>query len=703
MRKRSNQRITKIKRDYVEELLKRAEAMDVADAVSIQPPGSDLIPYPDMNNLRLWTRSYLLKGLNKIYPVKLDTDGQTYMTTLVDGLPLFTKMTKSIEVTKTTDVAALSTLWTNNANVVISADGLATFTDSSQYLSLKNVSNTYRTNIKAKARFKLNSFNAYNRILELGSDYFKFNITSTGQASITNGSGTRQIVYNQIQTNTWYIVEYNIDSNYKATCSLSDDSGLVLGTASITNRAADSLTSVYLARNILGELDLANCSIEVSTGTIDILTYTQEEHQVVAETTKPGLWLSNLVQPVSNSAAGSWLRHNLINNYNSENTNVNADTIGNYAYSFYQRGILKRTAGSTHFNEDSYCQHWSPSALGCISHDAIVIPLNNLRSTYTSYQTLVVPYDPDMQRYNETLSKDVQYNFVDNNNNIPVNITQFNGQVVGKDWSYELVFTPNHSGNTEEPTDTNSTGGCVTGTITYYDLNTGITCTQNINSCFETQQGTFNPDLSHSLDNQILPSPKTCTTHSTNCGTHDTSQGLAVHGCGNSYTGGFPVVINSVAAVGSYSCNNYWCWNNYIVDFTTGCSGAEVAISAGGISTKNFTYGRQGTSFGGYLGYSSSDFDFGSTSRKVSITRYHSEPQIEDKNTNIYMNIIDNKALFEAEGLPWTGDCSEPRFEISYSQTPCESNYCTSRLIASNVDIATDGFVSNLVSVQLNG
>ena len=239
--KYSNQRITKIKKDYIEELLKRAESMSVEDACSIQEAGSDLTPYPDLSSLRLWSREYLLKGINKIYPVSFTDEGQTYLTTIVDGLVLFTKLTKSIDV---------------------------------------------------------------------GEEQF--------------------------------------------------------------------------------------------------------------ETSKPGLWLSNLVQPISDSLAGSWLRHNLIHDNLSFYTSLNADTIGNYTFSFYQRGIIHRDKGSTHNDNDSYCQHWSPSALGCISHDAIIIPTNNLRSTYTSYQMPVTPVNPDMQSYEETMSKDVAFTFVDNTNNIQI-------------------------------------------------------------------------------------------------------------------------------------------------------------------------------------------------------------------------------------------------------------------------------------------
>ena len=64
MKRQSHQRITKIKRDKVEELLKQAESISVEDGTVVQPQGADLIPYPDMDRLRIWTNSYLLPGVN---------------------------------------------------------------------------------------------------------------------------------------------------------------------------------------------------------------------------------------------------------------------------------------------------------------------------------------------------------------------------------------------------------------------------------------------------------------------------------------------------------------------------------------------------------------------------------------------------------------------------------------------------------------
>ena len=97
MKRKSNQRITKIKLDKVLELLKKAEGIKPQDGTTVQAPGEELTPYPDMDQLRSWSRKYFTKGLDKILINRFDDDGQTYMTTLVDGLPLFTKMTKTFD------------------------------------------------------------------------------------------------------------------------------------------------------------------------------------------------------------------------------------------------------------------------------------------------------------------------------------------------------------------------------------------------------------------------------------------------------------------------------------------------------------------------------------------------------------------------------------------------------------------------------
>lgn len=106
----SNQRITKIKRDVILELLQRAEAMDVEDACVVVPAEQTLTPYPDADQTRTWIRDYLLKGINGIIPIDVfywgsSTDNwaitrpaQTYISTvLIDGLPLYVYNHKIID------------------------------------------------------------------------------------------------------------------------------------------------------------------------------------------------------------------------------------------------------------------------------------------------------------------------------------------------------------------------------------------------------------------------------------------------------------------------------------------------------------------------------------------------------------------------------------------------------------------------------
>ena len=110
VRRKSNQRITKIKIDTVLDLLERAEKTPVENAVVVNEAGRDLTPYPDLNNMRGWIRKYLLKGISGVFCNKSEltelssrTDyanqfkGSTnYFTTVLDGLILNTQEYKLI-------------------------------------------------------------------------------------------------------------------------------------------------------------------------------------------------------------------------------------------------------------------------------------------------------------------------------------------------------------------------------------------------------------------------------------------------------------------------------------------------------------------------------------------------------------------------------------------------------------------------------
>lgn len=67
VRRNSNQRITKIKRDIDLDLLEQAELIPVEQGVTVMNPGDNLTPYPTINNLRNWVRKYLLSGINGVF------------------------------------------------------------------------------------------------------------------------------------------------------------------------------------------------------------------------------------------------------------------------------------------------------------------------------------------------------------------------------------------------------------------------------------------------------------------------------------------------------------------------------------------------------------------------------------------------------------------------------------------------------------
>lgn len=675
--KYSNQRITKLKKDYIEELLKRAESVSVEDACSIQQPGSDLTPYPDLDNLRLWSREYLLKGINKIYPVSFTDDGQTYLTTIVDGLVLFTKLTKSIgdvsyipnpdepEFVQPTDFKQVTTIDTTS-NCVIS-----------------NNLNTGATMANCLNSWQLSdggvwhSASGKNQTIII---YFKDAIkpTSINFENRRDDPGSVQPI-SQVTVSA-----SNDNSNYVQIGYTTNDNQSVGGAWSV-NCNTDTRYH-YFKLECIGAgpyCALSKCIFNVKSDYIPSYS--------TFETSKPGLWLSNLVQPVSDSLAGSWLRHNLIHDNLSLYTSLNADTIGNYTFSFYQRGIIHRDKGSTHDNNDSYCQHWSPSALGCISHDAIIIPENNLRSTYTSYQMPVTPVNPDMQSYDETTSKDVAFTFVDNTNDIPLTTTTFNGRVVGDGWTYELLFKPNGNGSgngygtgSNPSADNGSNGGCVTGTIVYQDSNLGTTCTQEVNSCFQTNQSYFNSQVPNIPTNKPIDDNMEIIT-------------INLSSLAGSWRGDkFAPVGTYHATVSTLNCTSGS--EDWIMRDSSG-----VSHTTNTLSNFFYEYNTSGGNCGSYIktlsggcvtpgGYCTC---YTACYVGQAILRLTKSLE-EEKNIDLYLNITDLKKQYESEGIPYPGGCGTTRFEIDISTTKCEKKYCKSILIAKNVDINSLGDISKL-------
>lgn len=854
---KSNQRITKIKRDPIEELLKKAEATPVENACTIQPQGMDLTPYPDMNNLRLWTNNYLLNGLNATYINNIDASGQTYLTTIVDGLPLFTKLTKSaylgagfinfnqptldsngviggasFAVAADSEVVtyALNTdiLTTHGSPQFNPSTGVASGFSNSNYYTLPSSTQstdgttyvfeftptetandlqriahyeyifaleiqanggplisrycdqvfcysdvildsvtpntTYRVKIQItsnKYRIvsvwqnnewveKINQHDSYidfntnypltigtgsvdntlpavNTSIDLGNCYYyndtapdtiyRFTTVANGMRAYLATNSTDGYWQSNSDTTNHYLTYYNPEAiklssiefnNYLCTDSSYIPTNFTIQ-GSNTGDASDwiNIQTIENSNTTVG----ANSpySFDVSTqysykyfriyinspqSTVQIgymkLVGTVEKSQIPVEITKPGLWLSNLCKPYQVSYAGGWLRQNLINHSNKEFDTINSDTIGNYSFSFFQRGIIHRDAGSTHADNDSYCQHWSPSALGCISHDSIIIPTNNLRNTYTSYQTLAVPSDVNMQYYSETPSKDVEFTFVDNNDNIPLTTTSFNGRVVGDGWQYEFVFEPNYGGSgnnygeTEEDVPNGSNGGCVTGQITY-QLDNGDVCVQNINKCFVTTQALFNEY--NTQTGEPLEGKENAIIKKSWSGS-----------CGRAVTivpeGQYQIVgaSSNISNVG-YTTGTLFLGYSGSETFIASCSTNGCTVFVKGdkelaLSHSSYVTANNGTGCNTYSG---------------DATIYTVQAIEPESNVTIYLNIWDLQKEYAAQGLPWAYDCSYDRFRIGISTKPCSDWFCTSYVIAENVNINDLGDISVLQRKVFSG
>lgn len=864
---KSNQRITKIKRDPIEELLKKAEATPVENACTIQPQGMDLTPYPDMNNLRLWTNNYLLNGLNATYINNIDASGQTYLTTIVDGLPLFTKLTKSsylragfinfnqptldsngviggasFAVTADSEVAtyALNTdkLTTHGSPQFNPSTGAASgFSNSNYYtlpastqstdgttyvfeftptetvdvlqriahyeciLALEIQANggplisfcwydgqavtildsvtpntTYRVKIQITSdkrrivsvwqnnewvekinerdrKINLNTnypltigisshditMPAVNTSIDLSNCYYyndtapdtiyRFAEVSTGSLAYMATNPDTGYWQSDSNTTNHYLTYYNpeaiklssiefnnclcTDSNYIPTNftiqgSNTGDASDWINIQTIENSNTTVGTNSPYSFDVSTQYSYKYFRIYINSPqpTVQIgymkLVGTVERSQIPVEITKPGLWLSNLCKPYQVSYAGGWLRQNLINHSNKEFDTINSDTIGNYSFSFFQRGIIHRDAGSTHADNDSYCQHWSPSALGCISHDSIIIPTNNLRNTYTSYQTLAVPSDVNMQYYSETPSKDVEFTFVDNNDNIPLTTTSFNGRVVGDGWTFEYLVSGNHQGsgtwtpdagcdcdaetvNCEEcphcwscvSEDIRNSGLCITGEIKYQNAD-GTVCIQAVNECFQTKQASLQPDNPNIAQNVLNDS--TIKTYVVD---------IRVDGDGPA-----PIFTNNKPTPGNYSKAR--------ITKTSGTGTISLQYEDDGTFYFDINYGTGRCCNRGCVLNIIHDFQGCGTclrphncgSAKLYLAKSESDIQPQS-NVNVYFCVTDEKKKQEAQGIPWNYTCGQvDRFSFSFSTTQCEDDYTKSYLVAENISISALGDIT---------
>jgi hypothetical protein len=699
LKRYSHQRITKIKRDRIEDLLKKAEATKVEDACTVQPAGSDLIPYPDMNNLRNYTRDYLLKGLTKTYPVKFNEDGQTYLTTIVDGLPLFTKMSKTVQVEEQPEPAHVDSKLTIHGNPTIGNTGIVTDISLTNYLTRSTSEMTGAYDFYFSFTTPATASTTEEKVFGC-TGFCNCNYKNTTLMIFENTTGKSKSL--TVALNTKIQIRLSLDGTGNAvyyTKSGSATSWTSQGT--ITNFATTAGSPLYIGKEEetstvywRGTIDLSGCKI-VKAG-VEYPFFHPEGSVTVKtlETSKPGLWLSNLSTPIYNSNSGGFLANNFIHNNESSFNTVNSDIIGNYAYTFTQRGIIHRVAGSSHYDQDSYNQMWSPSALSCISHEAIIIPELLLQQTYTTYQSMVVPADPDTQSYDETKNKTVEYNFIDNNNNDPATTTAYNGRFVGVDWSYELKFTPNGNGSgnnygsgSDPYVDNGSNGGCIAGTIEYNLLVNGeyVTCTQTVNECMQTGQSYFNSnspqsgsvlnDSNYKTTTYQVQKSACCSTYLELYKNDYVVQGsYKLNGSLRSYKDGCTVTITP----GTYTLYTD------TVRCGVGYSGRALMCSSGSYMsmTDECTYG--------YCG---------NVTARGSVTLAKADQQETETGINIYLNMTDLKAQYEANGLPWTGDCNTSRFQFEFSTTKCTSPWCTSLVIAENVDINNLGDISKLNDV----
>lgn len=723
MKKKSNQRITKIKKDRIEELLKQAENTTPQKGTSVQEPGAELTPYPDFNYLRIWSRDYILKGLNKILINNIATNGQTYMTTLIDGLPLFTKLSKTyyrniIQEPGVNPNYSMINITPNNAGVFQVKPPWSNY----QWAKLNNPDLsklTPGTKIVLTFDHQVRSQYGQQRLFYGGDRNFGEIYIWDSLLMFNNGSEIainypQSSIGNQrLELNTIFTIEIQLNTNQQL-YKLYNAEGELLNSqsTSTTSTVTPSSTTTFgfgysgntpCQCHIYGE----KTYIEYPDGTRDYI-YTTDIHEDY-ETTKPGLWLSNLIQPRSATTAGSYLCHNLINTNKLDTPNL--DTLGNYSYSFLQRGIYHRTSGSVHYNHDSYAQHWSPSYLSCMSHDSLIIPFNNLRRTYTPYQTLVFPKDPDMQEYEETASKDIEYKFVDNNDQTQPTITDFNGRIVGEGWSYEFYFEPNGDGSGNNyndgtgpgpSSDNGSNGGCITGTITYSDSAYENTyCTQTVNSCFQTIQSKFNPDVPDLSDYKLLDQGDEVPTP------------IKIEGTVNSCCNWRPTNMSALEISGGlYYCNlsvspipN----SGYTFDHweSTTKDGTKIEFNSTSPEPVQFNNHYGSATCGTYMTNPQVLLEPGGFCPEAValvngyITKYN--PKIDQKGVDIYMIITDLKCQYESQGLPWTHGCGNDRFTYRFS-TQKSDNKCDKNIkIASNIDINKLGDISKLNSGNFKG
>lgn len=729
MKRKSNQRITKIKRDKILELLEHAESISVQSATTIQPLGSDLVPYPDMDRLRLWTNKYLLSGVNKIYPTKIDEQGNMYLTTIVDGLPLHTKMTKSISGLSEVTSKAINTK-------VLTTYGEPTFNQETGIISGFSASNYFKINptyVAVGTEFCLciiagdTSLSTLQRIT-WSYGMLQLNQQGTYIATWDDGGGTNEKrIASNLTTGQEIFVKLQYTDSNTATVKYSLDGvdyttvyenfnsprnwGSTDENSNIFYIGTSILNSSMSAQYFHGSINLSKSYVRLPSGLPEYLALDSSETITVSrETSKPGLWLSNLILPMNGDNNGYYLRHNKVHSNESSFDTFNSDTVGNYSFTFLQRAKIAeqdacnwvQNGCDVDFHADifqrMYNMHFVPDRQSCVVYPSLQLWTPLFGRVYSTYQTIVTPSDPDMQFYQESNSKCLNFtNRLYSNND---ELLDYSMKLVGKDWSYQFrVYgngngSGNDYGNGDHPeNDNGSNGACVEGTITYKDSTSNTTCTQEINSCFQTDQSLFNPDLPN-LDPNSKPL--------------NNSEAIMTTIYFNWYCDGYAHIYDNtnidwetfnkipMPCAGRIKGNlNKWCEapNDFGFTDSEGNIIGKVTKEAN-ISTKsNYFTGIRATC----ASTSGCPSSFGGGEATLS-----SIPQPQT-GVDIYLNIYDLKAEAEDQGLPWTGGCGEARFTVEFSTSKCNRPGCTSRLIASNVDINSLGDISKFNNITITG
>lgn len=720
MKRKSHQRITKIKLDQILELLKKAENTATEDACTIEPATDQLTPYPDMDNLRIWTRDYLTKGLNKILINKLANDSQTYMTTLIDGLPLFTKMSKTVQGSTPTQVISGFANNITSSNVSLSDKGIATFGSSSGTVTIPlttvmKTNSTYEIVFKATSlpaagnRYLLNfaSNKAFSVHLEASNN--KLHLYYQTGAGITTGSET----YLELNVQYKLTLTLNTKSVFTATIIKVEDGSTVLTTSNPSSHAS------YLGQLNFGldltntEIDFTKSSITTTAGKIDLLS--TSDIYPTTETSKPGLWLSNLIQPVSGSQAGSWLRSNLIHSNEDRYSLINSYVVGNYSNTFTQPALIMHPLNADKQNDlcpvnkyatggDDmmyYNQHYSPALSSCINYvnqpdnnSYFSFPPYKFEYKYGSYQTVAFPSDPDMQTYTELNSSCLNYSFTNpNDNETTYNSTLYNLQAANSSQRPEAI-----NNVTLKPNDT--TGGSISGDLISYD-DEGNKCVTPINYIFRSVQAMFAADYEYipsdnSLNNTSYKPIKAYSQLNTCCFYHyywsDSMNKFIL-------ASGYYRFKYSASMLSGYSCEGVY----YTPE---GATAAQPGFNSGNSGVfydwdNGATCGSNSRSPS--VAYSSSGYCGSARGRLDGILLPANTTTSDQSGINIYLHVKDLAAESRSKGIPFINpDCTQPAFQLNVDINASPKDFEKVYLIAENVSIDSLGNISTINEKIIN-